>query len=69
MPYITIPVKPKYYQYNFEDILYGVSERKFRAMETNRDTKDTKTTWRKKVPDQLTEAYPVYRTLVKPLQE
>lgn len=69
MPYITIPVKPKYYQYNFEDILYGVSERKFRVMETNRDTKDTKTTWRKKVPDQLTEAYPVYRTFVKPLQE
>ncbi len=53
MPYITIPVKPKEYQYTFDDILNGVDEAVFDRLKEN--TYDTKTVWRVRTPTRLLE--------------
>ena len=55
MPFITIPVQPKEYQFSFDDILNGVKKSYFEGPEKR--TGDTRTVYREITPQRLLDIY------------
>ena len=60
MPYVTIPVKPKDRQLSFDDIMNGVKDL---FDQNERNTFDTRTVFRKHIPDELIKRYNVHHML------